>query len=282
MRIALITALAMIAFAGNSILNRLAVGGGHTDPESFAVVRLLAGALMLLGLAYRRGASLRQPLPALGIGGASLTLYMLGFSLAYQTLDAGLGALILFGVVQFTMFAWNAARSGGVSPLQLTGGGFALVGLGLVLWPSGALQIPLEGAALMALAGIGWGIYSITGRGVQDPLGATAGNFCLSLIMILPVLPLLGWDLQMNATGLLLAVLSGAVTSGIGYALWYSVLPSLSAPLAATIQLSVPVLAIVAGVLLLGETMTLRALIGSAVVLAGIALVLRAGRPARG
>jgi drug/metabolite transporter (DMT)-like permease len=144
------------------------------------------------------------------------------------------------------------------------------------------LQIPLEGAALMALAGIGWGIYSITGRGVQDPLGATAGNFCLSLIMILPVLPVLGWDLQMNAAGLALAVLSGAVTSGIGYALWYSVLPSLSGPLAATIQLSVPVLAIVAGVLLLWETMTLRALIGSAVVLAGIALVLRAGRPARG
>ena len=267
MRIALLTSVAMIAFAANSVLNRMAVAGGHIDPESFALVRLLAGAVVLVLLAFRRRISLRQPPLLLGLGGASLTVYMLGFSSAYLTLDAGLGALVLFGVVQFTMFVWNASRGGAVSRLQLVGGSLALAGLALVLWPAGAVQVPLQGALLMALAGIGWGAYSLVGRDARDPLGATAGNFCLSLVLTLALLPVLGWQGQLNAQGVILAIVSGAVTSGMGYALWYSVLPSLSGPLAATIQLSVPVLAILAGVVFLGENLMPRAMIGTAVVL---------------
>lgn len=278
MRIILLTTLAMIAFAANSILNRLAVGAGHIDAESFAVLRLFAGAAMLLALVWRGGAGLRQPVPALVLGGMSLTLYMLGFSAAYRSLDAGLGALILFGVVQFSMFGWNAARGASVSALQLAGSGTALAGLALVLWPSGAFVVPWQGAGLMVLAGLGWGAYSLVGRGAQNPLGATAGNFCLSLGLTLALMPLIGWEAKVSAQGAVLAVISGAVTSGMGYAVWYSVLPRLAGPMAATVQLSVPVLAILAGFMFLGEAMALRQVAGSAIVLGGIALVLRGGK----
>ena len=279
MRLFLITSLAMVAFAANSILNRLAVGAGHADAESFAILRLLSGALMLALLVWRRGVGFRQPPLALAIGGVSLTLYMLGFSAAYRTLDAGLGALVLFGVVQFTMVGWTVARGGRITLVQTAGGGLALTGLALVLWPGEAVQAPLSGLALMVLAGLGWGAYSLAGRGAANPLGATAGNFWLSLVLTLALVPLMGWQPHMNLQGAALAIVSGAITSGVGYALWYSVLPALAGPLAATIQLSVPVIAIAAGAALLGEVMAPRQILGAVVVLGGIALVLRGGRP---
>ncbi|WP_406649369.1 DMT family transporter [Aliisedimentitalea scapharcae] len=277
MRLTLLTTLTMIAFAANSVLNRLAVGPGYIDAESFALVRLAAGMLVLVGLALHQGVSLRQPVGRLMSGGVSLTVYMIGFSLAYKSLDAGLGALILFGVVQFTMVAWNTAMGAPLGRLQLGGGVLALAGLALVLWPQGAVSVSLSGVLFMVLAGLGWGAYSLVGRGAQSPLGATAGNFVLSFVLTLAVLSMVGWQGHMTPVGVGLAILSGAVTSGLGYALWYTVLPRLPGPLAATVQLSVPVLAIAAGALALGEHLDLRIILGSGIVIAGIATVLRGG-----
>lgn len=294
MRLFLLTALVMVSFAANSLLNRVAVEGGHADPASFALVRVAAGALALaVILRLRRGAW-----SGLGAGrpwgAAMLSLYMVGFSLAYRVLDAGLGALILFGVVQITMFA--AAALGGERPgaARLWGAGLAFAGLGLVLAPTvqgGASG--LAGAAAMVAAGLGWGLYSLAGRGARDPLAVTAGNFCLALpVTALPLL--IGWAVGgagwgvvgwggavLSGPGLALAVISGAVTSGMGYALWYAVLPRLQASLAAVVQLSVPVIAVLGGVLFLGERVGPGFVLGAALVLGGIALGLRPG-PRRG
>ncbi|MBE1284277.1 MAG: EamA family transporter [Rhodobacteraceae bacterium] len=283
MRLIILTCLAMIAFAANSVLNRLAVGTGAIDAESFAVIRLASGMVMLCVLAFGQKVSLAQPWPKLVVGGVSLTLYMLGFSLAYRSLDAGLGALILFGVVQFTMFGWNALMGQRITPLQLGGGAVALAGLALVLWPTGMTDkvqtTTFSGLGFMVLAGLGWGAYSLAGRGAQSPLGATAGNFILSFGLTLMVLLVLGWRPNVTPFGIALACLSGAVTSGMGYAIWYRVLPDLPGPLAGTIQLSVPVIAILAGALMLGEALSLRILVGAAIVISGIALVLQGGKP---
>lgn len=273
----------MAAFAANSILNRLGVASGAITAEAFAIVRLAAGVGILSLLVRVQGAPWRQPSWRWALGGVSLTAYMLGFSWAYRSLDAGIGALILFGTVQFSMFGWGIIRGGSVSALQVTGSGIALAGLALVLWPGGGnMAISASGVAFMVLAGLGWGVYSLVGRGAQSPLGATAGNFCLSLgLTVAIVLVAMPQSVDLGAaqwSGIGLAILSGAITSGMGYAIWYAVLPSLSAPFAATVQLSVPVLALVAGVLGLGEMLSLRAVLGAVLVLGGIAVVLRGGK----
>lgn len=282
MRILLLTSLAMIAFAANSILNRVGVASGAISAEGFAIVRLGAGVLCLAALVQIQGATWRQPIGRWALGGLSLTIYMLGFSLAYRSLDAGIGALILFGTVQFTMFGWSILRGAAVSRLQIIGSGVALAGLGLVLWPGESIALPVSGVLLMGLAGLGWGAYSLVGKGAGSPLGATAGNFCLSWVLTgiaLFVFSPQAVSLQTaQSSGILLAILSGAVTSGMGYAVWYAVLPALSGPFAATVQLSVPVLALLAGVVGLGEVVSLRALLGAALVLGGIAVVLRGGK----
>jgi drug/metabolite transporter (DMT)-like permease len=276
MRLILLTALTMIAFAANSILNRLAVSSGSIDPESFAVIRLISGVVALLALARMRGARTDQTWRNRLVGGGSLTLYMLGFSLAYSTLDAGLGALILFGVVQVSMFGWGLARGQSSSGRQVFGATLALTGLAWVLWPGEDASAEISGALFMALAGLGWAIYSLIGRGAGDPLGATADNFRTSLVMTLAALMLLGWQLQVTVLGAFLAILAGAVTSGMGYAMWYSVLPRLTTSVAATIQLSVPVLAMIAGVLMLGEDLSMQLVLGGLAVIGGIALVVGA------
>ncbi|WP_368669752.1 DMT family transporter [Roseibium sp. RKSG952] len=272
MRLFLLTTLTMCAFAANSILNRLAVDSGASDPASFAVVRVLSGALVLSLLVLMRGTQLPLRNRRRIIGAGALSLYMIGFSVAYLTLDAGLGALILFGVVQITMFAANTAFGAVPTARQMLGAAIALAGLAFVLWPSGALQVDLTGAALMTAAGVGWAAYSLAGRSEPDALAGTAANFVVALPVTALALLWFGAGWQINSVGYLLAILSGAVTSGMGYALWYRVLPQLAPAAAAVVQLSVPIIAIIAGVILLGEIASLKLMVGAMLVLGGIAL----------
>jgi drug/metabolite transporter (DMT)-like permease len=265
-------ALTMVAFAANSVLNRLAVGAGDIDPASFAVIRVAAGAAVLGGLFLlrrdRKAGLQFRPLPAV-----ALALYMAGFSLAYLTLDAGVGALILFGGVQITMFGGALLAGTAVPPRRWVGAAIAFGGLVLLLTPGGAVRIDPAGAALMLGAAAGWGVYSLLGRGAADPLAATAANFVLCLPVV-ALLLLAGGDRHLSGGGIGLAVLAGAVTSGLGYALWYTVLPRLAATTAAVVQLSVPVIAAGAGALLLGEVVGLRFIAAAALVLGGIGLSL--------
>lgn len=264
----MLTILTMFAFAANSLLTRMAIQGGHIDPSGFAIIRVIAGAIVLGMIMSVRGGGLpllrRNRLP----GAISLTIYMIGFSLAYLTLDAGLGALILFGVVQITMFAHGALTGSSPTQRQLTGAAIAFVGLVIALWPGpGGASDPV-GATLMVLAGLGWAAYTIIGRGSSDPLGATSANFllCVPLVLIL----LVGTGLNFSAVGIALGVLCGGLTSAMGYALWYSVLPKIDSATAAIVQLSVPIIAILGGAVLLGEAIGLLVILSAALVVGGI------------
>ena len=279
MRLLLFTTLTMCAFAANSILNRLAIESGASDPSGFAVVRVLSGALILAGLVQFRGTALPILNSRRIIGAGSLSLYMIGFSAAYLTLDAGLGALILFGVVQIIMFSVGSVSGSVPTKRQILGAVIALSGLSYVLWPAGAVRVDPLGAGLMMAAGIGWAAYSIAGRSEPDALSGTAANFVVALPVTGLALFALGGEWQMTPAGYGLAALSGGVTSGLGYALWYRVLPQLALAVATVVQLSVPVIAIAAGVVLLGEVASLRLLLGAGLVIGGIALtVLRLTR----
>ncbi|MFI8744820.1 EamA family transporter [Pseudomonas sp. NPDC077186] len=270
-RILLLTALAMLAFAGNSLLCRLALRETAIDAASFTAIRLVSGALTLWLLLRLRAP--RQPMAGSWPGALALFAYAAAFSFAYLRLDTGVGALLLFGAVQLSMLLWGLWRGERLGLAASLGTALAAGGLLALLLP-GASAPPLTAALLMLLAGIAWGGYSLLGRGQGDPLAVTAGNFLraapLALLLALALLPRLSWD----APGLLYAVLSGAVTSGVGYAIWYSALPGLRASQAATVQLSVPILAALGGALLLGEALSLRLLLSASAVLGGIALVL--------
>jgi len=276
MRLMLLTTIAMIAFAANSVLNRLAVGGGMIGAIDFALLRLAAGAMMLVALVmlrYRwRGGVLWPGGAGRLVGVAGLLLYLFGFSLAYLQLDAGVGALILFGVVQITMFAGALWSREPVPLRRWLGAGLAFGGMVLLVAPGGA-RADLWHGGVMALAGFGWGIYSLAGRSKGDALAATAANFALAL----PVAAVLVWLLPgsgvaASASGLGLAVISGAVTSGVGYALWYALVPQLGAARAAVAQLTAPVLAALMGLVALGEGISLRFVAAAALVLGGVAL----------
>lgn len=269
----------MLAFAGNSLLCRLALGHMAIDATSFTSIRLLSGAVVLWLLARRRtssGASAGG-----GSWGSAVALfgYAFAFSLAYTQLSAATGALVLFGTVQMTMIGVGLWRGERLHPLQVAGLAVSLAGLVALLLP-GLTAPPLASALLMAGAGVAWGIYSLRGRGVADPLAATAGNFMRAVPMAaLSSLVAIAWlapDSPPDSAGMLYAVASGALASGIGYAVWYAVLPQLSAVRASAVQLSVPVIAAVGGVLLLHETMSLRLALCSLAVLGGVALVILA------
>lgn len=274
MPVLVLTILTMIAFASNSLLNRMALAGGHIGAADFGTIRLLAGAVMLsvLCMVLRGGIQLRGPARAMGV--LALLLYMYAFSTAYDALDAGLGALILFGVVQITMFAGGLWAQEVMPVRRWIGAGMAMTGLAWLLWPvEGGGYVSILHGGLMAVAGFGWGIYSLAGRLSKDALQATAANFVLAT----PVGGLIGLALPssgvaISGTGIWLAVLCGAITSGVGYAMWYQVLPKLQASVAAVAQLTVPVIAMAAGVALLGEVLTLKALLASALVLGGVAV----------
>jgi len=274
MRLFALTCLVMIAFAANSILGRWAIGSEYMDATGFGLLRLASGAAALWLMCAVQGQRPAEDRWRSIAGGAALTLYMVGFSVAYAALDAGLGALILFGVVQVSMFGWGIARRQPVAGLQVIGAVIALAGLAYVVWPGGDVRAPLWAVVCMGAGGLGWGIYSLLGRGASSPLAASAVNFLLATGMILPALWLLGGGTVVTAFGCLLAVISGAVTSGMGYALWYRVLPQIPGPVAATVQLSVPVIAILAGAVILGEPIGARLTLGALVVLGGIAVVI--------
>ncbi|WP_298920690.1 DMT family transporter [uncultured Roseobacter sp.] len=274
MRLIILTSLTMIAFAANSILTRLAIDGGHIDPSSFALLRVLAGAIVLGMLMTARGGQVQFFRRERLIGSVSLAAYMAGFSLAYLTLDAGLGALILFGVVQVTMFAHGALTNATPKPRQIAGATIAFGGLLLALWPGAGGHSDIVGASFMIIAGLGWAAYTISGRSSPDPLAATTANFLLCLPFLAIVL--VGLAARTTATGVALAILCGGVTSGLGYALWYSVLPRLQQSSAAVIQLSVPIISLIGGALILGEVITPLIAAATLLVIGGIAIAVTA------
>ncbi|MEY2577246.1 MAG: hypothetical protein QOI49_70 [Verrucomicrobiota bacterium] len=270
-RVFLFTALAMIAFAGNSLLCRVALKQTQIDAATFTLIRIVSGALCLGIIMQIRQGTLRNAgswLSALALFG-----YAALFSFAYLRLTAGTGTLLLFGAVQATMISWALKKGERLRTGQIVGLFLALAGLVALMFP-GLTAPPLGAAVLMLGAGISWGIYSLRGKGGGDPLRATAGNFlrAVPLSVLLSLVALRSWNF--DRTGIGYAVVSGALASGIGYAIWYTALPALKSSGAGTVQLSVPVLATAGGIALLGESITLRFVIASIAVLGGIALVL--------
>jgi drug/metabolite transporter (DMT)-like permease len=272
LRTIVLATAAMLAFAANSLLCRLALQHGGIDPASFASIRLVSGAIMLaVVVRLRAGASPSGR--ADWWAALMLFAYAAFFSFAYVSLPAGTGALILFGAVQVTMLgaglhAGERFGTGGWSGLLL-----AIAGLAYLVSPGLAAPPPL-GAALMAIAGVAWGVYSLRGRGVADPLAATAGNFLRAAPLALVLNLAWAAHAQADRAGIALAIASGALTSGLGYVVWYAALPRLTALRAATLQLSVPPIAAFGGVLFLSEAITLRLAVASVMILGGIALVL--------
>ena len=271
MRLAALVALVMVAFAANSILNRMALAGGEAGPAAFAAIRLASGAAALVALAWMRSQPMSIATPRRAWTTAALAVYVLGFSFAYVGLDAGIGALILFGVVQLTMFAGAILTGDRPVLARWIGMGVGLLGLGWLLAPSEGVVLPPVSTGLMVAAGVGWGIYSLIGRGAVAPLGETAGSFLCAAPLSLAIWAISGEGLAVTPAGWALAVTSGVVTSGLGYALWYAVLPRLDASVAGLSQLTVPVIAVIGGILLLGESLTLRATLAAALVLGGVA-----------
>ena len=274
----LLTLLAMIAFAGNSLLCRLALQHTRIDPASFTSLRLLSGALML-GLIVRLRAGSHE------LGGnwpsaLALFAYAAGFSYAYVSLPAATGALLLFGAVQATMIGvglWSGER---LAHRQSAGLVIAFAGLAWLLSP-GLSAPPLAGSALMLGAGVAWGFYSLRGRGTGDATAVTAGNFLRAVPLAIALSLAMRGGTTLDRAGSVYAVCSGALASGLGYAVWYTALRGLKATSAASVQLSVPVIAALGGILFLGEAVSLRLLIAGSAILGGIALVIVDKSPAR-
>ncbi|MDP3669049.1 MAG: DMT family transporter [Telluria sp.] len=285
-RVLLLTLFAMLSFAGNSVLCRLALRQTSIDPASFTAIRLLSGALMLALLVHfrARSAAAGRQGGNHGIGGnwlsaCALFAYAGGFSFAYLSLPTGTGALLLFGAVQATMILTGLWAGERLSARQISGLLLALTGLVAVMLP-GLSAPPLGGALLMLSAGVAWGIYSLRGRGVADPAAATAGNFLRAAPLAVLLSAALLAQQQLDRWGVLYAVLSGAIASGIGYVVWYTALRGLTATRAAVVQLSVPVIAALAGFMFLQEPITLLLMLASAAILGGIAMVVLDRRPA--
>lgn len=263
----------MIAFAANSVICRLALGQGAIDAASFTTVRLGAGALALSLILNFRQSKEAQKTSGSWLSAALLFLYAIGFSLAYRNLSAGTGALILFGFVQITMLLAAIVGAERTSVSELAGLLLSVGGLVWLVLPGLSAPTP-GGAVLMGFAGVAWGLYSLRGRRSRDALGDTAANFVRSVPLALVTSLLLISTARLSVAGAGWAVLSGAVTSGLGYVVWYTAVRELSAIRAAIVQLSVPVLAGVGGVIFLGEMVTLRLAISAGLILGGIALAL--------
>lgn len=278
-RVSILTLIAMSAFAGNSLLCRLALRQTGIDAASFTFIRLISGAIALwLIVNIRKGTSQKA-----GSWPSALALfaYAAAFSFAYVNLSAGTGALLLFGAVQATMIIWGLWKGERLGGRQWIGLTFALSGLVALLLP-GLSAPPVGGSILMLGAGIAWGVYSLRGKAAGDPIYATAGNFLRAVPLAAGLsIALLPWA-TLDRAGIGCAMLSGAIASGVGYAIWYAALPGLKAASAATVQLSVPVFAAAGGIIFLGESITLRFLFASVAVLGGIALVVIEERRALG
>jgi drug/metabolite transporter (DMT)-like permease len=293
-RLFILTSLAMIAFASNSLLCRLALKHTAIDAATFTFIRIVSGAVALWLILEVRTQLRPERTASLLVGASSgsprvsrhsslqtgnwpsalaLFVYAAAFSFAYIDLPVGTGALLLFGAVQASMILWGFREGERLDAIQVVGFVAAVIGLVVLVFP-GLSAPPLGGSTLMLGAGVAWGVYSLRGKGVQNPASVTAGNFVRAIPFSAVVwLISLRWT-QVDSAGITFAVISGAIASGLGYVIWYSALPGLKATSAATIQLSVPVLAAAGGILLLGEPITLRYLFASVAVLGGIALVI--------
>ncbi|WP_042914139.1 EamA family transporter [Pseudomonas syringae group genomosp. 3] len=270
-----LTILAMLAFAANSLLCRLALRHTEIDPTSFTLIRLVSGAVMLWVIVAIKGVRARRS--GTWLGAFTLFVYAFAFSYAYVHLETGAGALLLFGAVQLTMLGYGYYKGERMQAVAILGLALAIGGLVALLLPGATSPAPAS-AALMALSGVAWAIYSLIGRQSNDPLASSAWNFLRAIpFMLLASTPFLG-HLSIDLTGALCAIGSGAIASGLGYAIWYAALRTLSSFQAASIQLSVPVLASLAGALVLNESLTSRLVITSLAVLGGIGLILSGKR----
>ena len=269
-RAIVLTVLAMVAFAGNSLLCRAALKDTQIDAATFTTIRIASGALALWLIVRMREKS--HAGAGTWLSAFWLFAYAAGFSFAYITLTAATGALLLFGAVQATMIGYGLWKGERLAALQWFGLTVAIAGLAVMLLPGASAPAP-AGAALMIFAGISWGFYSLRGRGAGDPTRVTAGNFLRAAPMAILVSVAMMPHASIDGAGVIYAIVSGAITSGVGYAIWYTALPALKATIAATVQLSVPAIAALGGVLLLGESLTLRLIACSAAILGGIAIV---------
>jgi drug/metabolite transporter (DMT)-like permease len=275
-----LAACALIAFALNSLLCRMALADGSIDALSFTAVRLAAGAAVCLALLVRRGGGgLVDLRPVDPVAGAMLLVYALGFAFAYRDLTAATGALLLFASVQATMIGWGLRCGEGLRRRGWIGLALALAGLVVLTAPGLEAPSP-SGAALMATAGVAWGVYSLRGRGRRAPVAATAGNFATAAVLALALFGLAAGSRHASPPGIVLAVLSGAAASALGYVAWYAALRHLRAVDAATLQLLVPLLTALGGTALLGEAFAGRLAAAAAMILGGIAVVIRSGRRA--
>ena len=287
LRLVILVSTAMLAFAGNSLLCRMALKHTAIDAATFTAIRLLSGACMLwlvVRLA-RSGVSAQRkggPLPGNWLSAFALFAYAAAFSFAYVSMSAATGALLLFGSVQATMIGYGVWRGERLRTLQWAGIALALAGLVTLLLPGLAAPAPLASLSMIS-AGAAWGVYSLRGKsapnpGLNNPTEVTAGNFLrtvpMALALALVVSLLLPEGLRPDRTGMAYAVVSGALASGLGYAIWYQALPALKATHAATVQLSVPVIAALGGVLMIGEALTGPLVLASLAILGGIALVI--------
>ncbi|GGP18374.1 DMT family transporter [Silvimonas iriomotensis] len=278
-RVFVLTLFAMVAFAGNSILCRLALKQTGIDPASFTMIRIASGALVLLMLMYLRRQRPRPSLKGNLASSLALFVYAAGFSYAYVNLPAAAGALILFGAVQISMIGYGLWRGERLAPVQWLGVLLAAAGvIGLML--PGLSAPPLFSSLLMIAAGVAWGVYSLRGRGAGDPAAVTAGNFLRATPVAVGCWIIVLQHTHFDTPGVLYALASGVITSGLGYALWYRVLPALAATSAAIVQLSVPAIAAVGAVLFLNEPLGLRLVLASVAILGGIVLVILNRRPA--
>jgi drug/metabolite transporter (DMT)-like permease len=270
-RIAVLTGLAMLAFAGNSILCRIALKHTSIDAASFTSIRLVSGAIVLLAITF----FFHRDRVGQGnwVSAFSLFAYAAGFSFAYISLTAATGALLLFSAVQATMIGYGLWAGERLRKQQVVGLALAFGGLVGLLLP-GFSAPPILGSALMLIAGIAWGVYSIRGKGVGDPTRVTSGNFLRATLFSALLSVLFISNSSLDKLGIWYAIASGAITSGLGYAIWYSVVPALKATNAASIQLSVPVIAALGGIVILGEPVTVRFVLASLAILGGIALVI--------
>ena len=269
MRLVMLTLFALFAFAANSVLTRSALAFDQIGPGEFMAIRLISGAVTLAVLVALRGVRDGMLRHGSVISAASLLLYTTAFSLAYVTLDAGLGALILFGGVQITMFAGAVIGREKPSAARWLGSLLGMIGLG-VLFAPGATVPDVGGALLMGGSAVGWGIYSLRGRGVSAPLQATASNFLIAAPAGALFWFMFPSEIVTNLNGILLAIASGALASGVGYAIWYATLPKLDSSLAAIVQLTVPLIALAGGIIFLGETASWAFMASTVLILSGV------------
>jgi drug/metabolite transporter (DMT)-like permease len=267
------TSLAMTAFAANSILSRLALGPSHIDAAGFTAIRLVSGAATLFVLARLSGRRRTRQSRGNWISGVMLLAYAIMFSFAYVRLSVGSGALILFAFVQATMIAWGLVRGERPKSIQWVGLAVAVGGLVYLVLPG--LSAPsTTGSLMMAIAGVAWGTYSLRGRGPADPLVSTTDNFVRAAPLALIVAFVFFKTINLSTRGAVLAIASGSIASGIGYVVWYAALRGLTATRAASVQLTVPVIAAVGGIVILREAISLRIAISAALILGGVALTL--------